>query len=158
MTLSGHTDYVNDLALLPTGQLASASDDATVRIWNTNSGTLVSTLIGHSNWVNALACLSTGFLVSASWDNTMRVWNTASATQVSQKTESIDAMLALDDGLLAFGSGFAVTIWKASTNTLVRSLVGHTNYILSLSMLQDGSLVSGSEDRTIKIWNTTNGD
>ncbi len=31
--LTGHTDSVNSLALLPNGQLASASRDATVRLW-----------------------------------------------------------------------------------------------------------------------------
>lgn len=87
----------------------------------------------------------------------MRVWNTVTASQVSQRTDSIDSMLGLDNGLLAFGSGFAVEIWSTGTSSLVRSLTGHANYILSLTVLQDGSLVSGSEDRTIKIWNTNNG-
>ena len=32
-TLSGHTDDVNVLVLLPEGEMASGSDDKTVRVW-----------------------------------------------------------------------------------------------------------------------------
>jgi len=30
---------------------------------------------------------------------------------------------------------------------------GHTNVILSVSQLKDGNIISGSNDKTIKIWN-----
>jgi WD40 repeat protein len=40
---------------------------------------------------------------------------------------------------------------------LKRTLHGHTLAVHSLTTLQNGDLVSGSGDRTIKIWNPNNG-
>jgi len=36
-------------------------------------------------------------------------------------------------------------------------LTGHTSWVNVLTVLPDGSLVSGSEDKTIKIWDVKNG-
>ena len=40
-----------------------------------------------------------------------------------------------------------------STETCILTLTGHTYYVLSLIQLRNGDLVSGSQDKTIKIWN-----
>jgi len=37
MTLSSHTSWVNALKTLSNGDIASASNDFTIRIWNTGS-------------------------------------------------------------------------------------------------------------------------
>ena len=42
--------------------------------------------------------------------------------------------------------------------SLVQTLYGHTNYANALTVPQNGNLVSGSEDKTIKIWNSTTGE
>jgi len=36
-------------------------------------------------------------------------------------------------------------------------LTGHIGWVYSLTVLPDGSLVSGSSDKTIKIWDVKNG-
>jgi WD40 repeat protein len=41
--------------------------------------------------------------------------------------------------------------------TLKRTLNGQTDYVLALTVLQNGDLASGSADNTIKIWNPING-
>jgi WD40 repeat protein len=46
--LEGHSDQVNAVVFSPDGQLlASASDDGTVRVWETTTGTCRSELVGH---------------------------------------------------------------------------------------------------------------
>ena len=37
------------------------------------------------------------------------------------------------------------------------TLSGHTSYVYSLAVLPNGHLASGSDDKTIKIWNPTDG-
>jgi WD40 repeat protein len=70
------------VAFSPDGQLvASVSDDKTVRLWETATGTCRSTLEGHSDYVRAVAFTPDGQLVaSASWDNTVRLWETTTGT------------------------------------------------------------------------------
>ena len=40
---------------------------------------------------------------------------------------------------------------------MIQTLTGHTLSVKALTVLQNGNLVSGSADSTIKIWNPTTG-
>ena len=57
-------------------QLASASKDHTIIIWNPTTGSVLYLLKGHCDIVNAIAYSEDGaLLASASDDGTARVWN-----------------------------------------------------------------------------------
>jgi WD40 repeat protein len=62
----GHSDYVHDLVELPNGDLASASSDTTVKIWDRATGNVKKTLSLHTNPVLSLAILKDGLLASGS--------------------------------------------------------------------------------------------
>ena len=40
---------------------------------------------------------------------------------------------------------------------LISTLNGHTSYVYSVAILPNGNIVSGSYDKTIKIWNSETG-
>ena len=72
---------VRDLAILPTGELASASGynsegNANIKIWNVLTGKIVRELVGHTNLIYKLVVLPNGEIVSSSFDNTIRIWST----------------------------------------------------------------------------------
>ena len=84
--LEGHTDWVEALALLPDGRLASGSEDKTIRLWDVKTGAETARLEGHTAEVNpllfprggrvtALALLPDGRLASGSEDQTIRLWD-----------------------------------------------------------------------------------
>jgi len=115
-SLTGHTDYVRSLVVLPSGLLASSSADRTIRIWNTESGLRVHTLTGHTASVWSLVVLPSGQLASGSIDKTIRIWNTESGLCVHTLTGHTDhvwSLVVLPSGLLASAShDKTIRIWN----------------------------------------------
>jgi WD40 repeat protein/serine/threonine protein kinase len=86
-TLSGHTNWVFNLAYHPDGRrLASASLDQKVRIWDPKTGAEMIVLRGHTDRVQGVAFSRDGHrLVSSSADRTVRIWDgTPLGTETSE--------------------------------------------------------------------------
>ncbi|KAJ6442384.1 LOW QUALITY PROTEIN: polyubiquitin binding protein (Doa1/Ufd3) [Purpureocillium lavendulum] len=71
-------DVVRALCRVPKGHpsgadIASASNDGTLRLWKLN-GQQVGELLGHESFVYCLASLPSGELVSSGEDRTVRIW------------------------------------------------------------------------------------
>jgi WD40 repeat protein len=85
-SLKGHAYTIYDLAFSPDGkQLASASQDNTVRIWNVETGESERILQGHEAAVHGIAWSPDGRqVVSGSLDKTARIWSveTGKATAI----------------------------------------------------------------------------
>jgi WD40 repeat protein len=79
-TLEGHSGYVSSVAFShDSTQLASASYDNTVKLWDASSGECLQTLEGHSRAVSSVAFSHDSTrLASASYDNTVRLWDASS--------------------------------------------------------------------------------
>ena len=84
-TLSGHTFWVNAVAIAPDGLTAiSASSDKTLKIWDIKTGTELLTLTGHSSDVNAVAIAPDGLTaISGSHDDTLKIWDLLSGKEIA---------------------------------------------------------------------------
>ncbi|ODQ77516.1 hypothetical protein BABINDRAFT_163519 [Babjeviella inositovora NRRL Y-12698] len=71
-TLKGHTSFVYQLALLPSGELVSCGEDRTVRVWNDSECVQVITLPAISIWTVAVQPNSD--IIAGSSDNQLRVF------------------------------------------------------------------------------------
>ena len=74
-----HRAYVScqSVRFSPDGKtIASASDDETVRLWNTTTGQHLKTITGHTDIVERVCFSPDGkTIASASWDKTVRLWD-----------------------------------------------------------------------------------
>lgn len=74
--MTGHTDFVNAMVVLPDGRLVS-SGDTTIKFWNITTGECTKTLLFPNEWhVNMFAVLQDGSLASCSHDGIVRIWCT----------------------------------------------------------------------------------
>lgn len=89
--LSGTLNVIRSLAVSPYGSTiasgtysnkdviggeSNTEDDATIKIWNRNTGELLRTLKGHTRTISALAIDPFGhILASGSYDGTIKIWN-----------------------------------------------------------------------------------
>ncbi|MEG4574123.1 WD40 repeat domain-containing protein [Microcoleus sp. N3A4] len=63
-----------------------------------------------------------------------------------------------DNTILVGGSWEKIWVWDLQTGATIRSIEGHSHWVLSVAISPDGNtLVSGSADKTIKVWNLKTG-
>ena len=71
------------MAFSPNGkQVVSGSEDKSVKLWNIETGTELSTMTGHSAPVSSVAFSADGrFVMSGSSDTSIRLWDTHAVAQ-----------------------------------------------------------------------------
>jgi WD40 repeat protein len=159
--LNGHTSGINCLLLIPnTCILISGSQDYTIKVWDLLRGQILNTLLGHTGWIQNLLYLPKHHMLRSSdaygidYDQ-IKFWNIDTgeclkSCRVNRRdSESCTALLS--NGILVFGC----TDWKIYLNDgdkILNVLEGHQWSILCLLILPNGNLVSGSADKTIRIW------
>ncbi|KAI8933362.1 hypothetical protein NX059_009981 [Plenodomus lindquistii] len=159
----GHFDSMNTIAYSPEGQrIITAADDGKIKVWDVNSGFCVVTFTEHMGGVSACEFAKRGnVLFTASLDGSIRAWdliryrNFRTFTAPSRLSFS---SLAVDPSgeVVCAGSidSFDIHIWSVQTGQLLDRLSGHEGPVSSLAFSPDaGTLVSGSWDKTVRIWN-----
>jgi WD40 repeat protein len=162
MTLVGHTDEVNTIALSSDQRiLASGSRDYTIRLWDTVSGELLGMLEGHTDWVRVVGFHPTEPLMfSASRDRSVRVWDVSDPVAATVKMafqHGGDVRSAAFDAsgeVLAAGStDAAIHIWSPVTGERLASLEAHTMPVMSLAFHPNNNLLaSGGGDNQVILW------
>ncbi|MCU0532927.1 MAG: hypothetical protein MUD14_03400, partial [Hydrococcus sp. Prado102] len=158
-TLSGHTNIIHSVVFSPDGQLvASGSGDNTIKIWNVNEGKEIYTLNGHSNVVRSITFSPDAkTLASGSSDGTVKLWNTWNGKEIRTLFEHSDQIISIafspDGEILASGSSDGIIkLWDIKSNVELVTLFAHSDWVSSVVFSHNDRLVSGSKDKTIKIW------
>lgn len=158
----GHFDAMNSLVYTPDGQrIITTADDGKIKVWDATSGFCIVTFTEHTAGVTACEFAKRGnVLFTASLDGSVRAWdliryrNFRTFTAPSRLQFS---SLAVDPSgeVVCAGSldSFDIHLWSVQTGQLIEQLSGHEGPVSSLSFAPNGgNLVSGSWDRTVRIW------
>lgn len=171
-SLSGHGEPVLSSLFSPDGQLlASGSGDKTVRFWDLTTETPLFECKGHTNWVLAISwspdCQN---LASGDKSGNIICWDPETGKQkVKTMTGHKEWITSLaweplhlaKDGLcrklVSASKDGDIRIWDALLGQCVKSLTSHTASVTSVRWGGSGFIYSASQDRTIKVWRTTDG-
>lgn len=101
----GHQDVVRKLLLLPDGKsFASCSNDATIVIWDLESGSIINRLTGHTSFIYDLGLLPNGDIVSCGEDRSVRVWrDNATVQAITFPCVSVWCLATFDNGDFVVG-------------------------------------------------------
>lgn len=159
--LEGHTQTVNTMAATPDGAiLLSGSDDQTVRMWSLDSRSAIKTVKQFGRGVEALALVTDGSLaVAALSDGSIHKWSMPEPGDVQAlkhvATKPIVAAVRPQKDWAAVGreKPEIALVPLSPLNKEMEYLKGHGGKVTCLAITPDGNfLVSGSEDKTIRIW------
>ncbi len=161
--LPGHRGKVTKVVLHPFYNIAaSASEDATIRLWDYEQGESERTLKGHAGIVNFLAFNGNGsLLASCASDLAIKLWNLK--TFSCQKTimgheHEVSGLcfLPVSDYLISVSRDCSVRLWDPQSGHCLTHLTkGHTDWVKRAAATPSGKyFATSSKDQTIVVWTT----
>ncbi|AEO58236.1 hypothetical protein MYCTH_2305429 [Thermothelomyces thermophilus ATCC 42464] len=152
-TLKGHTNGVTCLQL-DDNILATGSYDATIKIWNIETGEEIRTLRGHTRGIRALQ-FDDSKLISGSLDHTIKIWNWHTGECISTLQGHTDGVVSVnfEAQLLASGSiDKSVKIFDFNSKEAF-CLKGHSDWVNCTRLdINSRTVMSASDDTTVKLW------
>ncbi|KAL6305276.1 phospholipase A-2-activating protein [Sparassis latifolia] len=150
-SLLGHTENVCALHTGPDGEIISGSWDRTAKVWRDFQ--LAFDLKGHQQSVWAVLAVDGRQFLTGSADNTIKLWNQHKNVRTYPgHTQAVRGLTLITDiGFASCSNDSEIRIWTMEGD-VVYTLSGHTSFVYSLSVLPSGDIVSGGEDRTVRIW------
>jgi WD40 repeat protein len=171
IVLKGHENSVSSAAFSPDGKrIVTASEDATARLWNAETGQLIGEPLRHEKSVWSAAFSPDGRrIVTASQDATARLWDAATGQPIGQplRHEGIlgSAAFSPDGKRIVTASGDTwhgiLRLWNAATGQpigqpleqLIGPAGGLPDRIWSVAFSPDGRRIVAAFGESALLWN-----
>ena len=165
LTLSGHQGRIASVTYAPNGKLvASSGNDATIRIWEPQTGRQLQQLEGHDGAVTSVRFSpDSRTLASVGHDTTAKLWDVSSGEllrTLTGHTAGLGSVAFSPDGslLATASSDRSVKLWNVRTGEEQRSLRRHWHWVWCADFSPDGKLLaSGSRDGSVRLWDVEKG-
>jgi WD40 repeat protein len=160
-----HTSFINKIISLSDNNLASCSEDNQIYIWSSKPPyNKKCALIGHKCEVTSIIQLNNKKIISTSGNKDgglMKVWTLDDTSDNIINQESIlevfcycmNSLVELEDNKVAVGGYKIIRIVNINRKQIEARIQCHNCLISSITVLNNGYIVSASEDGNISIIN-----
>ena len=164
-TFKGHMMSVSNLALHPKKSIvATASDDATWKMWDLPSGDLIMSGDGHKDWVSGVGFNPAGtHLVSTSGDCTVKIWDFKQkrcTVTFAEHGQAVWNACFHDSGdfVASCSLDHSARLWDLQSNRCRMAFRGHVDSVNEVCWQPfTNCLATGSSDKTVSTWDARNG-
>ena len=170
-TLNGHNGPILDAAFTPDGRQLitvgeSGEQPGLINVWNTDSGTLITSWVGHDDFIERVAISPDGeWLASASTDGTAKLWRLDTYELIATLLDHeapVNGINFSHDGryLATAGADNLARIWEidGEDTHVVATMQGHNSVVWdAVFSPDDASVATISFDGTVKLWETKSG-
>ncbi|KAG9127299.1 phosphatidylinositol kinase- protein kinase tor1 [Ceratobasidium sp. 392] len=163
-TLTGHRSQVTRVTFHPLySMLASASEDATIKLWDWETGEFERTLKGHTRSVHDVEFDSKGrWLVSCGSDMSIRLWDGekdwVQARTFVDHDHSVHAVRFMpgDTIIVSASRDRTVKMWNVESGHCVKTIQAHDDWVRYVVPSDDGKLLATcSNDHTARLWDAS---
>lgn len=159
-TLAGHETAVWCVAYSPDGKtLATGAYDGQVKLWNAADGQAKGSFEPHKHWVHAVAFSPDGkLLATGSEDATIKIWDiTTTPPQEKQTLKGHTAGItgvafSAADRVISSSVDKTAILWNLADGAVKGKYEGHTDAVLSVSVIDKQSFATSGADRQVKLW------
>jgi len=160
-TLNGHTDQVTALCEAPNSILISGSNDKTVRLWDLNNNNTPSKIVQNSNQLevafHALHLIDDNLFAVGS-HNDINIYKITQSVDVlfqkklSGHTDFVYSMETIKSKEILISGSLDKTCkaWNINTGECIKTFIGHTDRVWSLTVLSENVFISSSKE--VNIW------
>jgi ribosome assembly protein 4 len=171
-SISGHGEPILAAQFSPSSssRMVTGSGDNTARIWDCDTGTPMHTLQGHTSWVLCVAYSPDGTMIATgSNDRMVRVWESKTGKPLGGPLKGHTAFIRSlcwepyhlqQEGrprVASSSKDATVRIWDVISKHADIVLSGHKASISCVRWGGTGMIYTSSQDKTIKVWNSTTG-
>ncbi|WP_372368853.1 DUF4062 domain-containing protein [Candidatus Uabimicrobium sp. HlEnr_7] len=157
-----HFGRINDIAFSPDGETMVSTGglyDMKLRVWDVASGECFQILAGHQAAVSKARYTFNGKqIISSGRDGLIKIWDAKSGECYETIDQSPNKIECLDVNeklwVCAGREDNAISIFSIESRNKIKSLYGHEDWVKSVAFHPTKKLlVSGSRDKTVRIWN-----
>lgn len=148
-------------ALSPDGMWSAEAENRgqpALAIREVATGRLLRRLEGHPGIVNGVKYSTDGrFIASANGDRTVALWSAETGQVLSVlggHEDGVNVVAVSPDGrwVAAGSADLTVRVWNVASGSVEAIFRGHTLPVRAVAFVSSTELVSGGDDRTVRLW------